>query len=132
MLINPNHAAETWSVGDTCYFHEKYNDAIFEGTIKNIERVHGTATIHGSVTHRGTFDAPLDRLFKTHAAGMAALQASHDARQKKYEDSIQTVQDLLQFALDHPVAKAEEYTNWEARAAFIARAEALLGVDLKN
>ena len=132
MLKNPNHANETWSVGEACYYHETWSDAIHEARIKAIERVHGTATVHDAVNGVDTTQK-LENLFKTHSEGMDALVKAHDAQIKEYEDSVTTVQELLQFALDHPIASASgEYTDWEARAAFIARAEALLGVQLRN
>lgn len=131
MLLNPKYAAESWRPGDECYFHEAHSDSIVRGEIAGIERVRGVATIRGETTP-GTHERRLECLFHTHADGMAALCARNDARRRDYEASIETLEDLLQFALDHPVARVEEQTDWEARAAFIARARELLGVELRN
>ena len=57
-------------------------------------------------------------------------QQTSDAQVQKYRASIVTVCDLVRFMYNHTVSRAEEYTDWEARAAACDAAKDLLGMNL--
>lgn len=78
-----------------------------------------------------------------HARWTVRLSACHptrteclDAEQNRakqtvetYKQNIRSAEELVAFCLDHCVAKAEEYTDWDAREAAIQKAREF-GIDI--
>lgn len=120
-----------WKIGDVCYLYEPWSDAIIDAKIKAICIAKTNHTVN--ITGRPASDCiSITRIFPTFNEAMTALYEANDKLKVAYESRIKSAQDLLQFALDENVSKSEEYTNWEARAAFITRAKELLNIELKN
>lgn len=131
MLTNP-YPKTSWAAGDTVFYLQPFSEAITNGTIQAVVSATGGmlyARVHNN-EHLGNQDIPFDRLFETHDSAMDALIKANDARQATFEAEIKTINDLVQFGYTYTVSPCEEYTDWVARAAYRAKAKALLGIDL--
>lgn len=120
-----------WKPGDVCYMYATWSDRVMEAKVESVSYDGQTVTL-ASLTMDHLIAVPFAKIFPTFDSAMGALCEVNDAIKKEYESGITSVPELLQFALDNTVSQAEEYTDWEARAAFIARARALLGIELKS
>lgn len=67
----------------------------------------------------GNFGSKIDELFETKEEAYAYLQHKDDKQVEEYVNSIQNIEDLLQFPLKHNVSKCDEYANYNARRAYI-------------
>lgn len=102
-----------------------------EGIVRNSLTTHGgLLTIEGMGDTHGTQTIAVSNCFHTAEELNAYNQQTSDAQVLEYRASISTVSDLVRFMYDHTVSKAEEYTDWEARAAACDAAKELLGLDL--
>ena len=128
MLLNPN-ASNEWTVGDFCFYHELWSDAINKALITNIaaDTVYIRDTVNG-----GTVAHPMNCIFKTEEDGLAAFEAENEARVNEYCSRINTIEDLVRFAFDETVSLAEEYSNMNARNAYAKKAKELLGIELED
>lgn len=133
MLKNKYPTAD-WRVGERCFYQETWSQNVVSGTIKKLETSEGAvvATIDGGPEMPGCVGRPLDTLFKTRAAATAAAQEASRERIFAYESEMPDVDRLVAFAWTHNVATCEEYTDWEARAAFKNRVRALLALELPD
>lgn len=132
MLTNKNFKTD-WKTGDTCFIHSEWT-GIRKGVIKKIKNTDSGKTIYivenGKVF--GTIDRYAEHLFSTKEEGIAAMNAKNAARQAAFEAEITDVESLVRFAYTHNVRPCEEYTNWEACAAYKKRAEELLGITFER
>lgn len=64
-------------------------------------------------------------LFKTEAEAKDEVKRRHDDSVKQYMSEITDVNSLVSFCLNHCVASAEEYTDWNAREAVEIKAKEL-------
>lgn len=132
MLTNENFKTN-WKVGDTCFIHSEWT-GIRKGVIKKIKNTDSGKTIYIVENRKvfGTIDCYAEHLFSTKEEGIAAMNAENAARQAAYEAEITDVESLVRFAYTHNVRPCEEYTNWEARAAYKKRAEEILGITFEK
>lgn len=130
-IKNPN-PKQTWTAGDTCFYHEPYLDSIVEGVIYGENKTPHThhVTIRG-IYVPGIVGRNADEVFETHSDAMTALAKWHDSLFNQYVESMKTPEDIIRFAYNNPVARGDD-TNWEARAALKARAKELMGIDLPD
>lgn len=119
-----------FQIKDHVYFRTAYVP-FNEGIVRNILTPHGgLLTIEGMGNTHGTYTIAASNCFHTAEELNAYNQQTSDAQVLEYRSSISTVSDLVRFMYDHTVSKAEEYTDWEARAAACDAAKKLLGLDL--
>lgn len=64
-------------------------------------------------------------LFRTKTEAAAEVKRRRDNAIKRYMNEITDVSSLVSFCLNHCVACAEEYTNWNAREAVKIKAKEL-------
>lgn len=76
----------------------------------------------------GTRQTLTSHVYPSFEAALLAKQQTAKKLEETYRNEIQTLQDLLQFPLQHCIAPAEEYTNQIARDIYIERCEALTGI----
>ena len=130
-ILNPN-PKKTWTVGDRAFYIPTYSEIVSSGFIRNIITPKNADNAYATVTSigiGGTMDIPLNRLFETHEAAVAALKTADNAKKAEYKAEIKTVEDLVRFGFSHTVAVCEEYTDWNAREAYRERSWELLGLD---
>lgn len=115
--------SKLYSVNTKVWFFDNYGNlcsGIIQETLGVCEKYY---EIH--LDHGGTMGV---RTENCHLSKQAAIQAQNEKEQKqiqKYKDSIQSLDDLFVFCLNHCCAHAEEYTDYEARKACIERAKEL-------
>lgn len=133
MLTNKNFRTD-WKVGDTCYIHEHWTDSIHRAVVKRLETDRDGKTVYVVEDKEisGTTGRYAECLFSTREDGIAVMNAKNASRQAAYEAEITDVESLVRFAYDHNVHPCEEYTDYEARAAYKKRAEELLGITLEG
>lgn len=133
MLTNKNFKTD-WKTGDTCFIHDHWTDSIYKAVIRKTTNDDNGKTVY-IVENKdifGTTDRYAEHLFLTREEGIAAVNAENASRQAAYEAEITDVESLVRFAYTHNVHHCEEYTDWEARAAYKKRAEELLGITFEN
>lgn len=133
MLTNENFRTD-WKTGDTCFIHEAWTDNIHKGIIRKITTDDNGKTIYiiDNKDIFGTTDRYAEHLFSTRDEGIAAVNAENASRQAAYEAKITDIKSLVRFAYTHNVRPCEEYTNWEACAAYKKRAEEPLDLTFEN
>ena len=127
MLKNPNPIS-FWQPGMYCWYYEPSTERVLEGRIIASSRTSEKAIIEKGILV--DIERPLDTLFMFYEDAQAAICAIHAEKQADYEAGIKTVQELLQFSLDHTLSKVEDDYDADARAAYVKRAKELLGVEL--
>lgn len=70
--------------------------------------------------------------FPTREALEKGLTERSEKQVKEYCDSIHDISDLMRFIFRHPIAAAEEYTDWDARRAVAMKTQELLGLNLEQ
>lgn len=132
MLTNKNFRTD-WKTGDTCFIHSEWT-GIRKAVIKKIKNTDSGKTIY-IVENKdigGVIDRYAEHLFSTREEGIAAINAENASRRAAYEAEITNVESLVRFAYTHNVHPCEEYTGYEARAAYKKRAEELLGITFER
>lgn len=81
-----------------------------------------------SLENHGTFAATEDHIFRTKEAALKAYNEFRNKLIEEYKAEIRTLEDLLKFPLSHCFC-GEEYTDYEARDAYIARLKELTNID---
>lgn len=125
------------NVGDIVYAIENWNGLIFSAKvtkvyqINNKERIVDVADLNclnyvadnsrciGSTTYA------FEQLFASAEDADEFRKNESDNLIENYKKEITDIASLIQFALNHCVACAEEYTDWEARTAYCTRAKEL-------
>lgn len=126
MLKNPSH---NWEIGDICYYHERWADTINRAIIVDI--MNRVVKLH-DMNIGGNVECRMSSIFKTDEEALAVLDEKNKEQVDKYRSEIQTMEDLVRFGYTHCVhTGAEEYTDWNARKAYAAMAERLMGIQLE-
>lgn len=125
------------NVGDIVYAIENWNGLIFSAKvtkvyqINNKERIVDVADLNclnyvadnsrciGSTTYA------FEQLFASAKNADEFRKNESNNLIENYKKGITDIASLIQFALNHCVACAEEYTDWEARTAYCIRAKEL-------
>ena len=81
--------------------------------------------------YRSSQGFPIDACYSSREALLESEKAKADRNVRLYCEEIQSVNDLVEFMFNNPVAPAEEYTDYDARKAAAIRAEELLGLKLE-
>lgn len=115
-----------FDIGDELWFIDQYGN-LCQGVVetKTYPSVHSKTTYLGVREHIGRRDVQLEKCFPTREACLAAERKHHDDAVKAYLDAMKDKDDLVVFCLTHVVTPAEEYTDWTARDAAIAKAKEL-------
>ena len=108
---------------EVCYV-EAWSDNIIEGTIQNIIQVNDTPCCVLKEKY-GTETRAIESLYPPVDACKKAMEEESKQLIAKYKAEIKTLEDLIRFPLNHNVGSAEEYTNYEAIAAYKERANEL-------
>ena len=108
---------QNFKPGDYVYFMDSYNNN-HEGEISDILSPLKYKMVFYSIkTRYGTFTVPIYDIFKTKEDREQACIKRYNKKVQEYCEKINDIADLVFFMFDHNVAPAEEYTDWEARAA---------------
>ena len=129
-LVNKTPKTD-WAPGDTVYYETPFafSEGVQSGLIQSISG--NTASIM-DYEHHSHVELTFDHLFDSHQTAMSALFARNDDTVAAYKAEITDITALVKFAYDKNVATCEEYTDWEARAAYRERAKELLGIELQQ
>ena len=130
---------KSFNIGNTAYFIEAWSGHVIRGKITEV--YDDSVSIHcecyvdpeGNFKSKsyGTCSARFGKLYSTAQEAFAEKNRKHLEQVSKYCDSITDVESLLKFALTHCLNGAE-YTDDEAREAYIKKAKELLNIDLEH
>lgn len=79
----------------------------------------------------GTFGVSTEDVFSSAADAYDAIRKKHDELVQKYCDEIKTVEDLVNFPLEHCLI-GEEYTEYEAVDAYKIMVQKLLNISVND
>lgn len=139
MIVKENNTK--LKIGDIAYFQEFWSGAIEKCKIKEISEQDGNVLAEvksiASVDRNGekicdtygTSTRLLDHLFATHQEAFADADRNFANIKSKYLNEIKDLEDLLRFPMEH-CFNGEEYTEYEAIAAYKQRVKELVGIDL--
>lgn len=127
--------------GDIAYYYECWSNFIIKCEINEIKEVDGETI--AKVKNIGAVDKEDNIIFNaygTSAKRASILHFSLEAAYKAYNDEfekikneymkeIKTIEDLVQFPLDHCLT-GDEYIDYKAVAAYKEKARELLGINL--
>lgn len=124
-------------LNDTVFFIEHWTGNVIKGTVTEILEdgvridcdVHVDEAGNDIDTAYGTSGARFDKIYASAKDAYTAKKQDFDKKTSEYCDKIRTVQDLVQFPLEHCLC-GEEYTDYPAIAAYRRRAKELTGTDL--
>lgn len=115
-----------FNIGDEVWFIDQYNN-LCHGIVET--KTHPSVyskTEYLRVKERiGRRDVQTEKCFPTKEECLAAERKRHDDAVKAHLDAMKDKDDLVVFCLTHVVTPAEEYTDWTARDAAIAKAKEL-------
>lgn len=120
----------TFNIGDEVWFIDQY-DNLCHGIVENktYPTTHSETECLRVKERIGRRDVQAKKCFPTKELCLKAERKRHDDAVKAYLDDMHGKDDLVVFCLTHVVAPAEEYTDWTARDAAVAKAKEL-GIDL--
>ncbi len=110
---------------DIIWFFDLYNN-LCHGTILEIGQ--------DFILVKENYDShwmPSEECFPSKEACCKAREEQREKQIAEYEKSIKTVSDLIGFMYTYVVCPAEEYTDWEARAA-VERKAMEFGINLSD
>lgn len=113
-----------WKIGDTAYIIAPYIGIIACRITDITDKLYHVSSPFYNA------DLPACRMFRTVEEIENAQKESNDRQTERYKKEIDSVEDLLRFALKVPVAYCEEYTNENAIRAFKEKALELLNIRL--
>lgn len=130
---------KNFSIGDTVYFVENWTGNVIRGKVSKIHDDGVSATCEcvvdteGNSIYRsfGTSGARFEDLYSTAQEAFDGKNRKHLEQMSRYCDEITDVESLFKFALNHCLNGAE-YTDDEAREAYIKKAKELLNIDLEH
>ena len=125
-------------IGDKVFVIEKWSDAVIMGTVEECShpdyvKIHNACFVdrNGQACGKtyGTSNISYAHLYKTADAAWKTLDQINNKVIKSYQQSIKTIQDLVEFPLDHCLI-GEEYTDWQAIQVYKDKCKELLGINL--
>lgn len=120
------------NIGDTVYFQEIWTGFITEGKIAEKHLDEKTQLPHCIIKcHLGEIKCGINAIYTSREECRQALSSRHTRNIDTYKNEITDITSLLNFAVNHVLADAESYTDYEARQAFIEKAKELCDVDIK-
>lgn len=130
---------KNFSIGDTVYFVENWTGNVIRGKVSKIHDDGVSATCECVVGAEGnsvdksfgTSGAQFEDLYSTAQEAFDGKNRKHLEQMSRYCDEITDVESLFKFALNHCLNGAE-YTDDEAREAYIKKAKELLNIDLEH
>lgn len=115
--------SKIYSVNTTVWFFDSYGN-LCSGIIQETFHLHQPYyEIH--LAHGGTMNVRAENCHLSKDEAIREQSKKTQEKIQKYKDSIQSLDDLFVFCLNHCCAYAEEYTEYEARKACIERAKEL-------
>ena len=125
-------------VGDTVYHYENWSRSVMRGVIKKISKyvkVEDDYVVNengGEVCYcPGETYCKKEQLYSSAEAAYEEQLKAQQNKIKEYCDQIKSIEDLVKFSIDHCL-NGEEYTDYEARRAYINRVSDLLGIKLED
>lgn len=128
-------------VGDIVYFYEYWSDSIEKGKIEELKNVNGLKAAEvrniGVVDSEGktisnaygTSTRYVENLYPSAASAYSVYFEKSIKQKRQYIEKIKTVRDLVDFPLNHCLC-GDEYTDYDAKAAYKQRVKELLNIDL--
>lgn len=119
------------NIGDIIYGIDQRTDRIFKGKVTKVYQNEKTINVADfdyigyafcDEPCRGSNTYALEHLYTSADEAYDAVNQERNNRINSYKAEITDITSLVRFALNHCVAYAEEYTDLEARTAFIERA----------
>ena len=134
-LINPNPVSV--KAGDIVFFEEHWSQMIFEAKVTLVETRKDkdgndvqVAAIKGTGEYIGSCEQYVQNLFADRKSAEEAKKLRNQARIDAYKAEMTDAASIAIFAFQHSVSSCEEYTDYQARAAYKQQVKAILGVDL--
>lgn len=115
-------------VGQTVWFYEGWTNTIEEATITGIVSNSNVEYVSLDVHNAGMCNRTLDDIYPSKQACEKAVTIKDENTIDSYKREIKDLKSLVTFAVTHCIGPSEEYTDYNARKAFISRAEEILGI----
>lgn len=105
-------------IGDYVYAVDAY-DNYLEGTITKIHETKEDATYISlyDAINKGMRTVKACDVFPSNSERTKALTERSEKQIREYKKEMNALEDIVRFCLKHCVARAEEYTDWDARTA---------------
>lgn len=125
--------------GDIVYYYEYWSDSIIKAKVVEMGEYNVKVSSIGVVTYDDQLFVKfsevstrrIDRLFSSPKEAYDIYYREQNRRVESYCKQICTVEDLINFPLNHCISNDKEYVNKEARHAYINMAKELLGIEIK-
>lgn len=114
-------------MGDIVFVNSRYNVAE-KCKVENLNSEDNVYYVK-SIDNFGSFYTKEDKMFETKDKALEVYGRKCDELIKAYKKDIKDLRTLLEFPLRH-CFNGEEYTEFEARKAYILRVKELTGIDL--
>ena len=116
-----------FAIGDIVFVNSRYNVA----EKCKVENLNSEDNIYyvKSIDNFGSFCTKEDKMFETKDKALEAYGRKCAELIKAYKEDIKDLRTLLEFPLRH-CFNGEEYTEYEAKEAYILRVKELTGIDL--
>lgn len=125
-------------IGQEVWYRSTWRD-VNSGIIEELKEVRrASGEMEPYVIIKGTRDtiinhgAYIKNCYATKEELLEALKAESEDTINKYCKQLNTVEDIIRFMYNENVARAEEYTDWDAREAVKKRVKELLNIDLEK
>ncbi len=116
-----------FAIGDIVFVNSRYHVAE-KCKVENLNSEDNVYDVK-SIDNFGSFSTKEDKMFETKDRAFEAYEKKCAELIKSYKEGIKDLRDLLMFPLRH-CFNGEEYTEFEARQAYILRVTELTGIDL--
>ena len=132
-------AATIMNVGDIVYYYEYWSDSIIKAKVVEMGEYNVKVSSIGVVTYDDQLFVKfsevstrrIDRLFPSAKEAYNIYYKEQNKCVEGYCKQICTVEDLINFPLNHCISNNKGYANKEARHAYINMAKELLGIEIK-
>ena len=115
-------------IGQTVWFHESWTNTIEEAVITDIVSCDHIDYVSLKVLKVGMCNQTLENIYPSKQACEKAVEMKNMEMINSYKKEITDLKALVTFAVTHCIGPSEEYTDYNARKAFIDRAEELIGI----
>ena len=121
-----------FAIGDTVFVNSPYNVAE-KCIVDNLNPYlsENIAYYVKSIDNFGSFYTNEDTMFETKDKALDAYKRKCDELVESYKEDIKDLKTLLEFPLRHCFCEGE-YTEYEAKEAYVLKVKELTGIDLKE
>lgn len=124
--------------GDIVYYYEYWSDSIIKAKVVEMGEYNVKVSSIGVVTYDDQLFVKfsevstrrIDKLFSSAKEAYDIYYKKQNRCVESYCKQIYTVEDLINFPLNHCISNDKEYANKEARHAYINMVKELLGIEI--